>query len=175
MQKVDVIVIGATGLIGTSVCQFLKNKGYTPIEIHSKIYENYVGCQARVLINCNGSSYRYHAKQNPKFDFDANVQSVKNTLFDFDYELYVYCSTVDVYPRTDSYLQTEESTPIAPSVLHPYGFHKWLAERLIEKYAENFLILRLGTVIGPNLKRGPIFDILYSKYLYLSTLFDIKD
>jgi len=127
MQNEDVIVIGATGLIGTSVCQFLKNKGYTPIEIHSKNYENYVGCQARVLINCNGSSYRYRAKQNPKLDFDANVQSVKNTLFDFDYELYVYCSTVDVYPHTDSHSQTEESTQITSSVLPPYGFHKWLA------------------------------------------------
>jgi nucleoside-diphosphate-sugar epimerase len=168
MQNEDVIVVGATGLIGTSVCQFLKNKGYTPIEIHSKNYENYVGSQARVLINCNGSSYRYRSKQNPKLDFDANVQSVKNTLFDFDYELYVYCSTVDVYPHTDSYSKTEESTQLNSSVLHPYGFHKWLAERLVEKFAENFLILRLGTIIGPNLKKGPIFDILNGEYLHLS-------
>ena len=168
MQNEDVIVIGASGLIGTSVCQFLRNKGCKPIEIHSKNYENYLGCQARVLINCNGSSYRYRAKKNPKLDFDANVQTVKNTLFDFDYELYVYCSTVDVYPHTDSHSQTEESTQITSSVLHPYGFHKWLAERLVEKYAENFLILRLGTIIGENLKKGPIFDLLNSEYLYLA-------
>ena len=85
MQSKDVIVVWATGLIVTSVCQYIKNKWYTLIEIHSKNYENYLGCQAWVLINCNGNSFRYRAKQNSKLDFDANVQTVKNTLFDFDY------------------------------------------------------------------------------------------
>ena len=73
--------------------------------------------------------------------------------------MYVHCSTVDVYPNTDSYRQTKESYPIAQAFLNTYGVHKWLVERLAEKYTENFLILRLGTVIGTNLKKGPLFDI----------------
>ena len=89
MLSKDAIVIGATEPIGTSVCQFLKEKGHALIEIDSKNYENYIGYQSRILINCNGNSYRYRSQQNPKLDFDDNVQSVKNTLFDFDYELYI--------------------------------------------------------------------------------------
>jgi nucleoside-diphosphate-sugar epimerase len=167
-QAGSFIVLGGTGLIGSAVAAWLAGRGHRVTSVNSAGYAAAVGASADALINCNGNTYRYKANQDPKWDFDASVQSVARSLFDFQAQTYVYISTIDVYNVLDDRERNQEAAQIDPRRLDSYGFHKWLAERLAERYAERAIIFRSGTAVGPGLKKGPLFDVLHQRPLFMS-------
>ncbi|HSX38034.1 MAG TPA: NAD-dependent epimerase/dehydratase family protein [Chlamydiales bacterium] len=167
-MQFDYIILGGTGLVGSAVVEYLRFLGADCLSLHSKNYDQYIGSSAKVVINCNGNSYRFKANQDPKWDFGASVDSVQRSLFDFKTDMYIYMSTIDVYNHRQNPELNHENIPIDYLKLDAYGFHKWVAERLVEKYARNALILRLGTVIGNGLKKGPIFDLLNQNPVFMS-------
>jgi len=162
------IVLGGTGLIGSALCAHLRQEGRSVVSVTSANYDVHRGAAADVIVNCNGNSYRYRANRDPRWDFTASVTSVEQSLFDFGFDLYVYISTVDVYDHRDDPGCNHEAVAIDPTGLDAYGFHKWLAERLVERFARKSLILRVGTAVGPGLKKGPIYDILAGNPLRMS-------
>jgi nucleoside-diphosphate-sugar epimerase len=168
MTSFSLIVLGGTGLIGSAVCERFTRDGPAVISVDSKNYACCVGTEADVLINCNGNSYRYRAGQDPRWDFDASVLTVEKSLFDFKFGRYIHVSTIDVYNELGDPARNQEDTPIEPERLHPYGFHKWLAERLVQRFAAQPLILRVGTVVGTGMKKGPLLDLLLDHPLPMS-------
>ncbi len=168
MSKPSIIVLGGTGLIGAALCDGFRRDGHRVVPVNSKNYSECAGAEADVLINCNGNSYRYKAGSDPKWDFEASVLSVDRSLFDFKFGRYFYVSTIDVYNELADPARNHEDTVIDPKRLHPYGFHKWLAERLVERFATQAVVLRCGTVLGPALKKGPLFDLLENQPLRMS-------
>jgi len=48
-----------------------------------------------------------------------------------------------------------------------YGFHKLLAEQLVRHYARRWIILRLAGMVGPGLRKNPVYDILHSQPLWI--------
>lgn len=167
-QQKKIIVLGAQGLLGRAVSRYFSNRGDSVFEIDRENYNDYIGSSADILINCNGSPYRFKANKNPSSDFEHNVTSVKNSLFDFSVKTYIYISTIDVYQTRNKINETNEKSVIKTKLLDNYGFHKWLAEQLVLKYSKNYLIIRSGTLIGEGLKKGPIFDILNGNQLRMS-------
>ena len=168
MPETPYIVLGGTGLIGSAVCAYLESQGKSVVSVNTRNYKDNIGKRAKVLINCNGNSFRYRANQNPCWDFEVSVTSVERSLFDFKTDHYIYISTVDVYNMKDDPAQNHENCTIDTVKLDSYGFHKWLAESLVQKFAARSVILRLGTVIGEKLKKGPIYDILNEQELHMS-------
>ena len=146
----------------------LRRLGNDVLPLNSKNYAEAVGRPADVLVNCNGNTFRFKANRDPHWDFQASVASVERSLFDFPVELYIYVSTIDVYPVLDDPERNREDSPIDPSLIDNYGFHKYLAERLVERYSRRSAILRCGTAIGPGLKKGPLFDLLNGQPLFMS-------
>jgi nucleoside-diphosphate-sugar epimerase len=63
--------------------------------------------------------------------------------------------------------ETKEEAPIDLKRTSNYGFHKLLAEHLVQHYAKNWLIVRLAGMVGPNLRKNPIFDILNNRPLFI--------
>ncbi|MBT7611292.1 MAG: hypothetical protein HN576_16145 [Bacteriovoracaceae bacterium] len=167
-KKYDYIVLGSNGLVGDGAISRFKNSKATVLGINRDNYEGLIGSRCRTFINCNGNSYRFKANQDPKFDWMASVNSVENTFFDFEFDHYVYMSTIDVYNDVSNFEKTLEESTINPKDLNYYSFHKWIAERLVEKYCDNYLILRLGTVVGDKLKKGPIYDLLNTGTVFMS-------
>lgn len=168
MTDTDYIVVGGTGLIGTALVAFLRERGRTVLSVSSKTYADSVGARASVLINCNGNAVRFLARKDPQWDFEASVVSVHRSLHDFQSDLYVYISTVDVYNVLDDPSANHEGVAIRHRELDTYAFHKWTAERLVERFARRSAILRVGTVIGPGLKKNPVYDLLNSHPLHMS-------
>ena len=168
MPKVDYIVLGGTGLIGSAVCAHLQRQGASVSLIHSKNYADCVGREARVVVNCNGNAYRYRAHQDPQWDFEASVATVERSLFDIRADVYIYMSTVDVYDRLNDPLHNYEAVPVRPERLDVYGFHKWIAEWFVQRFATRWVIFRLGTVVGEGLKKGPLYDMLTTQPLHMS-------
>lgn len=168
MTEADCIVLGGTGLIGSEVRAHLERHGWSVLSVGSKDYSAKVGARAKVLVNCNGNAVRYLAQQDPKWDFEISVATVERSLFDFSYDLYLYVSTVDVYNAVDDPSRNHEAVAIRPAELHPYAFHKWLAERLVERFAPRWVIARVGSVVGPGLKKNPVYDLLNGQPLHMS-------
>lgn len=160
-------VLGGNGLLGSDLVKFLGKK-FNVISITKETYKQEKDKYFDCLINANGNSKRFWAKEHPLEDFLASTLSVYESIFDFPCKLYIYISSSDVYENHMAPKYTKENSLINASNLEPYGFNKYLSELIVKKYKEEFLILRLSMVLGKNLKKGPIFDIMHDKPIFVT-------
>lgn len=160
-------ILGGKGLLGSDLVRFL-NANFKTDSITRENYKKKKGTYYWVFINANGNTKRFWANQNPFDDFLASTVSVYQSIFDFPSNLYIYISSADVYENHTNPKYTSETKKINPANLQPYGFNKYLAELIVKKYKQNFLILRHSMILGKNLKKGPIFDILHNKPLFIN-------
>jgi dTDP-4-dehydrorhamnose reductase len=168
LKKYDVIIIGAKGFLGEEFANFFKDKNYKILKVNSKNYNSLKGARSKILINANGNSYRFKANQNPQWDFKKTFLSVRKSIQDFKHDMYIYISTIDVYNFKNNKKKTNEKSYIDPSKLDFYAFHKWLSEKYVERNTKSYLIFRTGTLIGQKMRKGPLFDIIKTKSIFMS-------
>ena len=153
----NIAVIGANGFLGSFLAKRMAGVGQKVIHI---CRGESLPAGMDVVIDCNGDPRRFWANENPAASFAANVASVSERLRE-PTALYIYMSTIDVYGSLRSLRdENHEDAIISTKELDVYGFHKYMAEQLVAFHAPRHLILRLGTLIGPNLKKNPAFDAL---------------
>lgn len=162
-----IIIIGANGLLGSDLVSQL-SKDNEVIGITKENYESKIGTSCDVLINANGNSRRFWANEHILEDFHASTVSVYNSLFKFSFRKYIYISSSDVYEDHTSPERTNEDQEIYGENLSPYGFHKYLSERIVMNTAQDFVILRSSMMLGKSAKKGPVFDILHNQPLFIS-------
>ena len=167
MNHKSCLVIGGTGYVGAAIAQVAAQRGWTVTSVGRTEYANYVGAQFDLLINANGNSSRFRASQDLLFDFDASARTVYRSIHDFQFSHYALISTVDVYNDTSQLAMTSEDTPIELSQLCPYAFHKRLAELFVIRQCQRWQIFRLAQMVGTGLRKGPIFDLLHRKPLWI--------
>ena len=143
-----IAVIGSNGFIGSAIYSELK-KSHIVFGITRLNYWSFVNNKFDIVINAAGSSKKYLAEKDPLPDFYDNVFEPYRSIFHFKYKKYIYISTVDV-----------EGDSI-------YGFHKGYTEQILHRHIKNCLILRCATVIGKDMTKGVVFDILNNKPLYV--------
>lgn len=161
-----VAVIGSKGFLGSQLKEFFGPEVHG-IDIHNR--DEMCNEEFDVLINANGNSRRYWANENVIGDFRASTCSVYESIFQFRTRLYIYISSADVYEQPDNQTATTEETVCTdPGRLCPYGFHKYLSEMIVKKYCTKYLILRCSAMVGQDLKKGPIKDILDRKPLFVT-------
>ena len=153
-------IIGSDGFLGNYLHNNIKNS----IGINRYNYNDYKDIKFHTLINANGNSKMYWANNNIIEDFDKSTTSVYKSINNFKFEKYIYISSEAVYNN----INMKEKDIINTSALTPYGFHKYLSEQLIKKYCNNYLILRCSALLGYNLKKGIIYDIINNIPLYLN-------
>jgi nucleoside-diphosphate-sugar epimerase len=167
-MPVKCIVMGGKGLVGSSLVSKLISNGIHVISIDKGNYKEYIGESCDLFINANGNTFRYKANSQPLWDYNYSVNSVVNSFNDFKCIKYIYISTIDVYNNPYETKFNIEDVYIDSTKLDYYGFHKWLSETLVKKYCTNSIILRLGSVLGKHMKKGPIYDLLNNNKLYMS-------
>jgi len=162
-------IIGYKGFVGSAFFEvFSKDAKCEVTGIEKGNLEACKGMQFDLLINANGNSSKRLADTDPMKDFEANVLSSADFLHSFKYAHYVHISTIEVYnSRTDARL-TSEDAPINPQELSNYGFSKYLGELVVKTHAKSWLIVRLAGMVGANMKKGPAFDILNLRKLFIS-------
>lgn len=154
----DLLVLGATGFVGSAIVAEARSRGLTVLEIGRDNYKP--GLSARWLINANGNSKKYLAREQPAREFDLSVRSTMQSLHDFQYERYCFLSSIDVYDNVHNPSANGENAAIQRDKLSPYGLHKLMAEDLVRHYAPHWTILRMGGFIGPGLRKNSIYDLL---------------
>lgn len=155
-----IIVLGANGLAGSAFMRVLPSLGHECVPIDLENYAENRGRQADVLINANGNSAKYLANQDPAGEIDRSVSSVMRACLDFPVETHVFLSSADVYSNQSDPEENSESTPIDIAALSPYGLCKYLAECVVRNRCRKWIILRLGGLLGPGLKKNVLFDLL---------------
>jgi nucleoside-diphosphate-sugar epimerase len=162
-----IAIIGGHGFVGSAFARYCSRHGLAHTVIGRDNYQSCIGSTWDLVINANGNSKKFLAKDRPLEEFDASVRSVRMSLQDFRARRYVYISTCDVYPDCSAPATTRED--VVPDVTRqsPYGFHKYLAEQCVRHAADHWLIFRLGGCVAPGLRKNPIFDILHGQPLWL--------
>jgi nucleoside-diphosphate-sugar epimerase len=152
--------VGAYGFVGSTLVQVLSQLGHDCVAIDRDNYSAMVGTKGDVLINANGNSAKYLAERDPAGEIDRSVTPVMRSCLDFAAPRYVLVSSADVYPcQSDPKLNSERSE-IAVEKLSVYGLNKYLAECVVRNRCAQWLILRLGGLLGPGLRKNPVFDLL---------------
>lgn len=173
-----ILLIGAHGFVGSAFGRLFAQQGIPHEPITRDSYASSVGRAGTVLINAAGNSRKYLAETDWPADFEASVQSVARTIRDFAVDRYVLISSVDVYNCLDDPDANSEDAIIDPLRLSTYGFHKYIAEACVRRHLPSWLIVRVGGMVGPGLKKNPVFDILHgeplrihpdSRYQFMST------
>jgi nucleoside-diphosphate-sugar epimerase len=160
-----VTVIGAGGLVGSALVRHVSG---VDVELRTVTRQNYAvmtGRPSDVVFDAAGNSAKYLADADPAGEFDRSVAHRVRTLVDFPAELHVHISSVDVYPHLWDRAATAEDAIIDPRGCSRYGFHKYLAEEYVRFAARQWLIVRLAGMVGPGLRKNPVFDILNGRPL----------
>ena len=161
------LVIGGRGFVGAAIAQAAREAGWQVTVVGREDYAGQVQERFDVVINANGNAKRFRANSDPLWDFDSSVRPVYQSLFDFHFSHYVLISSVDVYNDTSTPATTAEVTPIDLARLPPYGFHKRLAELCVIRHARSWQIVRLAQMVSADLKKGPLFDVLNGRPLWV--------
>jgi len=156
-----VTLLGANGFVGTGLRRFLAAQaGVEMVAVTRQNHNSLKGTRADVTIDVSGNSKKFLADQQPLLDLELSVVHRLRTLLDFPAALHVHVSSVDAYDDLTSPRTTAEDSPIDPAAASHYGLHKMLAEQIVRHYAADWLILRLAGMVGPGLRKNPVFDIL---------------
>jgi nucleoside-diphosphate-sugar epimerase len=160
-----ILLPGGHGFVGSAFSRLFERRGIAHESIARDAYARAVGRTGTILINASANSRKYLAEQDWTADFEASVASVVRTLSDFTVDLYVLISSVDVYNVLDDPGRNGEDAVIDPFRLSTYGFHKYIAEACVRRHASRWLIVRLAGMVGPGLKKNPVFDVLHGRPL----------
>lgn len=169
-----IFILGGNGFIGSAISRYCIATNIDYQVITRDNYESLKGQKCNVLINANGNSKKFLAKEQPLVEFDASVRSVRASLIDFKFDFYVHLSSCDVYPDCSSPESTREDGQIDAEKQSPYGFHKYLSELCVRNIANKWLVIRMGGFVGPNLVKNPIFDILQGGPLWLDPASELQ-
>lgn len=165
-MKKTLAVLGGGGMLGSDLVRFLQFP-FDVVSISRENYHQYIGNRFDIFINANGNSRRFWALEHPQEDFEASTISTYRSIFDFKTDMYIYISSSDVYTTPSDKILTKETVEIVPQDLNHYGFHKYLSELIIKHFCPKYLILRSSMILGTSLKKGPFFDILSDKELFI--------
>jgi nucleoside-diphosphate-sugar epimerase len=175
---VKVCVLGGDGFVGSAFIRFCAKQEIDCDCIDLDNYDVFKGSDYDILINTAGNSKKYLSNERPVEDFRFSLEALLRSFFDFSFRKYIYISSIDVYPdHEDPACNREDSVMDIGKISH-YGFHKYMGEKMVEHYLSDWLIIRLGGVLGPGLKKNPVFDLINdiplrvhedSEYQYLST------
>ena len=172
------IILGGKGFVGSAIAAEARTRGHDVLIVDKEEYDSAVGARCDVLINANGNSKKFLAREQPKLEFDLSVRSVLHSLHDFSAERYIHLSTMDVYPDVSDPALNHEDVVIDIARQSPYGFHKFMAEQIVRHYAPQWIIFRMAGFVGPGIWKNSIFDLLNnrplrvhpdSEYQYLNT------
>ena len=148
----SVAIVGAKGYVGSALYAALSHRssGYS---VTGVTRENYTAMQKRsfdILINSAMPAARFGAKNNPEKDFLETVKKTADLLYGWQFKKFVQISTVSARCQLDTI----------------YGRHKAAAERLCD-FGDN-LIVRLGPMYSPELKKGVLVDLVAGKKVFVA-------
>lgn len=151
-------LIGYTGFVGSTL---LKQRVFEH-RFRSTNIDEMDGREFNLVVCAAAPAQKWIANREPEAD-RQKIEGLIAHLKMIRCKTFVLISTVDVFK---SPVGVNEDTPVDESGLHPYGLHRRLLEKFIEKNFPDHLIVRLPGLVGPGLRKNVIFDLLNNNNLH---------
>ncbi len=178
-----VIITGSNGFLGGCICEEFYSHGWdvvgidlfqqSPIReiksvigsIDSPAFDNLLSdFRPDLIIHAAGTASVQNSLRETLSDFNTNV-SLNAGMLDKIRRIapdtkVLFLSSAAVYGNPQK-LPIHEDAPLNP--ISPYGYHKFMAEKILQEYFEIFdiksSILRIFSAYGPGLKKQILWDI----------------
>ena len=147
-------VFGAKGFVGSEISKYLKYLRYDVIDITRETFENDMFKEYDYVINAACSSERWKAKSAPYYDFEESVEKTAQIFYEAKYKKFIQISSLSARCQTNTI----------------YGRNRLAAESIVND--GNSLIVRLGSMYGPTLMKGPLIDMINPPSAGLGTIMD---
>lgn len=150
------ILIGSTGLIGSTLKQKLK----FDFEYNSKTINKYNppnGCD--LYLSCLPST-KWLVNKNTKEDLENIVEIIK-IISRFNYKNIYVISTIDIYGGAPKEVN-EDYIPVFKNF--SYGSNRYLFEKMVSQHLnyESIKIFRLPALFSKDIKKNILYDLLYN-------------
>ena len=147
-----IALFGSKGFVGSEILKSLKSRNYEVFEITRDNFEESLRLDEEFdyIINASCPGARFEANLYPKKDFKECVEKTARIFYETKFKKFIQISSL--------------SARCQPEI--PYGRHRLAAESLVNDGKS--LIVRLGPMYGPTLKRGVLMDMLNNSKVYAS-------
>ena len=164
-----VFILGGNGLLGRRIKEFFINKNNFKIySITKENYKKFKNKKCNIFINANGNSSRHIGNSNPIRDFKKSIKTTYQSVFDYEFDNYIFLSSIDVYEEKNSPSLKRENSNINISKISNYGLNKLISENIVKHYAKKYIILRLGPVLDSRIKKNHVYDIINSNKVFVN-------
>lgn len=154
-----IALIGWQGFVGSAFARFFESRGISFTGVDRSNYPSHAGTEWDMAILAAANSKKFVAEEAPLTELEQSLELTSRMLRDFPARRHLLLSTVDVYNDLSTPETTRETTPIDLESLGNYGFHKRLSELLVLRHSPHPLVFRLAGMVGPGLKKNPVFDV----------------
>jgi len=168
----NIVIVGENGFVGSALIEYFSS--IEDFNVHSVNRHNFDKCDekfinADIVINASGNSRKFLASGNPIIDLKQSLSITIDVLskINLDKCLLVQISSVDVYHSNFDLDNTYEDRKIEFDKLSNYEASKFLSEKMVMKYAKSWLIFRLSGMVGENMKKNAIFDLINNKEIWI--------
>ena len=158
---------GGNGFLGKEIYSKL-NKIHEVIIIDRKNYKKYFNKKCDIFINCSTNSKKYLSNIENDFDSKNTVFNILHSINNYKFKKYLLISTCEVYNDISNIKNNHENAEINFTKLTSYGLHKYIGELILKNCKKDWLILRCNGLIGKNMKKGPLYDLINNKKIWIN-------
>lgn len=162
-----IIVLGGAGFVGSAFARRCRDQGIEHAVVTRQNYGKMAGTACDTLVDASGNSSKLLGRSDPAADLERSVLNVRRALADFEFSRYVLLSSCDVYPDCSAPSATAEDRDLDPRRQSVYGLHKRMAEMCVANACGDWIVLRLGGMVGPGLRKNPVYDIMHGGPLWV--------
>tara|TARA_B110001450_G_scaffold218812_1_gene213472 strand:- start:19041 stop:19958 length:918 start_codon:yes stop_codon:yes gene_type:complete len=190
MQQ-TILVTGGFGFLGRAVARNFKQLGYRvigigrgcwePDEALAHSFDIWLDANISlsslmtlnehfdVVVHCGGNGSVEYSLANPLQDFSKTVQGTIELL---EYLRVTESRALVIYPSSAGVYGAKEDAPIRETdslnPISPYGFHKRIAEELVESYSRSYgirvVVIRFFSIYGAGLTKQLLWDATSKLY-----------
>ena len=158
---------GGKGFLGKEIYLKLK-KFHNVILIDKKNYKKYFNKKCDLFINCSTNSKKYLSSIENEFDCKNTVYNILHSINNYNFDKYLLISSCEVYNHTNNVKKNHEDIDIDFKKLSSFGLHKYIGEVILKNCKKDWVILRCNGLIGENMKKGPLYDLINNKKIWIN-------
>jgi nucleoside-diphosphate-sugar epimerase len=110
------------------------------------------------IVHCAVNAAKY-VSMSTAYDYMADNFLLTQRLVDIPHRKFIFVSTLAVYPPTGRAVSEDEDVDLMP-LTGPYAFSKLFSDLYVQKHANNPLILRTTTLLGPAIRPSTVLRVL---------------
>jgi nucleoside-diphosphate-sugar epimerase len=110
------------------------------------------------IVHCAVNAAKY-VSMSTAYDYMADNFLLTQRLVDIPHRKFIFVSTLAVYPPTGRAVSEDEDVDLMP-LTGPYAFSKLFSDLYVQKHANDPLILRTTTLLGPAIRPSTVLRVL---------------